>query len=471
VAEGASHERMMNTRSELGIPPFGGRVGAGGGNTVALMSITRRHLLASSGAALGAAALGGAGVASAANPDTENNGEQQTDASSRKLPPPSESGIDHVIVVMMENRSFDHFLGWLPGANGRQAGLSYLDRYGARHSTHHLRDYQGCAHPDPDHSFEGGRIEFNDGRCDGWLLAGQNDDFAIGYYTDADQAFYGHAARDWTVCDNYFSAIMAETYPNRFYQHAAQTDRTHNSSTTSTLPTIWDRLAAAGLARGYYFYDLPFTALWGTKYLDISHPYPQFLAQAAAGTLPAVSYLDPKFLDEAGGSSADDHPHADIRAGQAFLDQVYQAVVTSPAWERTVLVINYDEWGGFYDHVAPTTAPDATPEWGLRGFRVPCLVISPLARRGHVAHNTYDHTSVLKLIEWRWNLAPLTPRDAAARNLAEVLDFSRPPNLAAPRYDVPPFAGLPCPVGGFADYEDWRALRDVALRSGWSLPA
>jgi len=120
-------------------------------------------------------------------------------------------------------------------------------------------------------------------------------------------------------------------------------------------------------------------------------------------------------------------------------------------------------------HVAPGTAPDSSPAWGLRGFRVPCLVISP--RRGYVAHNTYDHTSVLKLIEWRWNLASLTPRDAAARNIAEVLDFSRPATLAAPRYQLPPFVGLPCPVGGFADYEDWLALRDLAVSTGWSLPA
>ncbi|GAA2165180.1 hypothetical protein GCM10009845_22130 [Pedococcus bigeumensis] len=369
----------------------------------------------------------------------------------------------------MENRSFDHYLGWLPGARGKQAGLTYIDRYGVPHGTHHLKDYQGCAHPDPDHSFEGGRVEYNDGRCDGWLKAGDNDTFAIGYYTDADLAFYGKAARDWTVCDNCFSAILAETYPNRFYQHAAQTDRIHNSTDIATMPTIWDRLAAAGVKGTYYFYDTPFTALWGSKYLDISKPYPQFLADAKAGTLPAVSFVDPKFLDEGTGSSADDHPHADIRAGQYFLDQVYDAVTSGPGWDKTVLVVNYDEWGGFYDHVAPTTAPDVHPEWGMRGFRVPCLVVSPLARRGYVAKNVYDHTSVLKMIEWRWNLPALTPRDAAARNLAEVLDFTTAPNTKVPRYAVPPFVGAPCPPAGFADYEDWNALKNLANAHGWSL--
>lgn len=421
------------------------------------MEITRRQVLTGAGAAVGGAVLGSTGSASPAC------------AAGPALPGPGSSGIDHVVVVMMENRSFDHYLGWLPGARGHQAGLTYTDRYGVAHTTHHLTDHQGCAHPDPDHSFEGGRVEYDNGRCDGWLRAGNNDEFAIGYYTDADLAFYGRAARDWTVCDNYFSAIMAETYPNRFYQHAAQTDRIHNSTVVATMPTIWDRLSAAGVSGRYYFADVPFTALWGTKYIDISSPFNRFQADAAAGTLPAVSFIDPKFLDEGTGSSADDHPHADIRAGQHFLDQVYDGLTASPNWERTVLIINYDEWGGFFDHVAPTTAPDAHPEWGLRGFRVPCLVISPKARRGYVAKNLYDHTSILKLIEWRWGLEPLTPRDADARNLAEVLDFTAVP-APAPRYDVAPFTGLPCPAGTFADYEDWHALRDLAVAEGWSLP-
>ena len=425
------------------------------------MEITRRQLIAGTGAAVGASALGVPALSAAA---------ATASSSSTALPAPQQSGIDHIVVVMMENRSFDHYLGWLPGARGRQGGLSYVDRYGVTHQTYHLADFQGCAHPDPDHSFEGGRVEYNGGKCDGWLKAGDNDTFAIGYYTDADLAFYGKAARDWTVCDNYFSAILAETYPNRFYQHAAQTDRIHNSTATATMPTIWDRLKDAGVSGTYYYYDTPFTALWGQKYVDISKPYSSFLADAAAGTLPAVSFVDPKFLDEGTGSSADDHPHADIRAGQYFLSQVYDAVTRGPGWERTALVINYDEWGGFFDHVAPTTAPDVHPEWGQRGFRVPCLVVSPRARRGYVAHDVYDHTSVLKMIEWRWGLQPLTPRDAAANNLAEVLDFSTAPQTTVPRYSVPPFTGTPCAPGSFTDYSDWRALKDLAVANGWSLP-
>ncbi|MGH3390189.1 MAG: alkaline phosphatase family protein, partial [Actinomadura sp.] len=232
------------------------------------MTISRRSLLAGAAAATALAPLAAERAASAAP---------------AALPSPEQSGIDHIVVVMMENRSFDHYLGWLPGADGEQAGLTFTDDAGVTHSTHHLQDTQGCGNPDPDHSFEGGRVQFNDGRCDGFLRSGDNDEFAIGYYEAADLAFYGKAAPHWTVCDHYFSAIMGPTYPNRFYQHAAQTDRIENSLTVSTLPTIWDRLADAGLRGRYYFNDVPFTALWGAKYLGISRPYLTFLTDCALG--------------------------------------------------------------------------------------------------------------------------------------------------------------------------------------------
>jgi phospholipase C len=219
---------------------------------------------------------------------------------------------------------------------------------------------------------------------------------------------------------------------------------------------------------------VPFTALWGPTYGPITGTFPEFLADAAAGALPAVSYVDPKFLDEGSGSSADDHPHADIRAGQTFLNSVYQAVTTSPNWPTTALIINYDEWGGFFDHVPPGHAPDQSKpldkpgyDMSLRGFRVPCTLISPRARRGYVAHNVYDHTSVLKMIEWRFGLQPLTQRDAAARNIAEVLDFAHPPNLTAPAYPVPSFVGSPCGTGSTADYEEWRLLSQLARLNGF----
>ena len=400
--------------------------------------VSRRKFLESAAIGAGAVALGRGALAKQFTPPA--------------LPEPRHSGIDHVVVVMMENRSFDHILGWLPGAEGTQAGLTYLDRAELPHATYPLApDYQGCGHPDPDHSYDGARVEYNGGACDGFMRAGDNDEFAIGYYGVDDVPFFARAATEWTACDQYFAAIMGPTFPNRFYQHAAQTDRLSNTFEPSTLPTIWDRLSAAGLTGRYYFQDAPFLALWGPKYLPISRPYRSFLLACATGQLPHVSYVDPRFIEELTGTTSDDHPHADIRNGQAFLNQVYTAVTTSPAWRRTLLVINYDEWGGFFEHVPPQAAPippatrEAGDTDGLRGFRVPCLVISPFAARRLVAHNLLDHTSVLRFIEWRWGLEPLTVRDATANNLADVLDFSRR-NRTAPQYAVPPGPfGTPCP--------------------------
>src|SRR5207248_5329345 len=110
-------------------------------------------------------------------------------------PNPARSGIDHVVVVMMENRSFDHLLGWLPGADGKQAGLAYTDAAGVSHPTHALApDFQGCAFSDPDHSYDGARVEWNNGACDGWLRAGRNDLYSIGYYRRQDLPFLGKLA-------------------------------------------------------------------------------------------------------------------------------------------------------------------------------------------------------------------------------------------------------------------------------------
>jgi phospholipase C len=402
--------------------------------------ITRRNFLAGLAGLLGALAIGQLGCGGVSG---------STGHGSADLPSPQSSGIEHVVLAMMENRSFDHLLGWMPNADGKQAGLSYSDG-SASHPTFRLApDFQGCGHRDPDHSFRGGRIEYNGGACNGWLLDGINDLFAIGYYTQDDLQFLGRAAPAWTVCDRYFAAIMAETVPNRLYQHAAQTDRLSDTNAGSTLPTIWDSLAQASVSGRYYFSSTSFLSHWGGKYDGISAPVSQFFADCAAGQLPSVAYVDPHFGGTAPAQN-DDHPTADIRSGEAFLNSIYRAVTTSPNWPGTVLVISFDEWGGFFDHVPPPTGPIPQSDLaagntdGLLGFRVPCLLISPFARRGFVSSTVFDHTSVLSLIEWRWNLPSLTVRDQNANNLATALDLSRQ-DTSAPQFDVPagPF-GISC---------------------------
>jgi len=388
----------------------------------------------------------------------------------------------------MENRSFDHMLGWLPGANGKQAGLSFTDSAGESHPTYHLSTYVGCAHADPDHTYAGGRNDYNNGQMDGWLRTGTNDAFCIGYYEESDLPVRSALARNFTTLDNYFSSILSSTYPNRIFQHAGQTDRLSNTPGVSTLPTIWDSLAAAKVSHKYYFSNVPYLSIWGDKYNSISAFYSDFVADAASGNLPAVSFLEPAFTLADDGEGNDDHPHADVRSGDAFLSEVYNAVTSGPAWKNTVLIINRDEGGGFYDTVAPPRVAaandvdtDLVDGKALLGNRVPAIVVSPFSMgkpaTPRIDSNLYDHTSVLKLIEWRHGLAPLAMRDASkdVANLAMALDLNA-------KYAAPPAIPVvgrpqatPCALfelGSRIDnesYDFYRLLRSE-LTDNWALP-
>lgn len=414
------------------------------------------------------------------------------------LPAAEDSGIDHIVVVMMENRSFDHFLGWVPGADGVQAGRRYVDKNGDTFETYPLApDYQGCGLGDPSHSYEGGRVHVNNGAMDGWLLTDPTmpgDLFPIGYYTAADLPFYKGVAAEYTVCDRYFSGVLASTYPNRMYMHLGQTDRLDNSLDIATLPSIWDRLRDAGVSARYYYRDLPFIALTGVANLASSRLYGQFALDAAAGRLPSVSFVDPKFLIESpDGTSEDDHPQADIRKGQVFLNEIYESLRNSPQWERSLLIINYDEWGGFYDHVEPPFAPVSEAEAALGndgrlGIRVPCLLIGPRVKRAHVSHHPFDPNSILNLIAWRFGLEPLGVRGQSSLNIAHALDFASAARLDPPAFSVPDEAPRntrcdalaqseaqakalgPAALARWEHHQELLQLRELARRLGYRVP-
>ena len=452
------------------------------------MKVNRRELLKNAALVSGAALLG------APWHSGRNLFAQDILLNLPELPSPGNSGIEHIVVVTMENRSFDHFLGWLPKADGKQAGLTYTDSTGVSHSTYSLSgDYTGCPHPDPDHSYDGARVEYDNGSMDGWLRAGANDVFCIGYYGEQDIPFYAALAGNYTACDRYFASILGPTFPNRLFLHAAQTDRLTNSTAISSLPTIWDRLAAAGVSANYYYSNVPFTALWGLKYLGISRLYAEFLVAAASGTLPAVSFVDPWYTILDDGTGNDDHPHADIRRGDLFLYNTFQAVARGPKWANTVFIVNFDEWGGFFEHIAPPRATaanqvdlDIVDGKTLLGCRVPTVVASPFSSGDpcdpRISSKVFDHTSVLKLIEWRWGLAPLTPRDASddVLNLAYALDFDNQ-QTAVPSLPEPqaPLLGTPCSqtLGGgllstggssSSDTAVWQQLSQQASTLGFS---
>jgi phospholipase C len=238
-----------------------------------------------------------------------------------------------------------------------------------------------------------------------------------------------HALADaYTSCDRWFASLLGPTLPNRMYWHAASSNgaRSNNeviSGSWKGLPTIYHRLADAGVDWAYYFHDVP--VVGAIEDLDttghLRRFYHDFINDAASGRLPPVSYIDPSFL------ANDDHPPHHPRLGQQLIAAAYQALAVSPQWNRCLLVITYDEGGGFFDHVAPPTQPDERAAEGFDqlGFRVPTLVCGPYAKAGHVSSVPRDHTSGLRHIEKAHGLEPLSLRDAAAADLEECIDLDR----------------------------------------------
>jgi phospholipase C len=375
--------------------------------------------------------------------------------------------IDTIVVLMMENRSIDHYLGWLAtdesflelgrsryGADFAFDGVqrqSFVDAAtGLPVETYDIvahggqeNAYRGCGHSDPGHGWSAGRAQRNGG----FLAAGSgNDEFALSYYNADSIPFYATMARSFTTFDRYHASLLGPTYPNREYMHSAQSGGIKSNNLPPQIgyptgfdwPTIWDKLQAAGVSCGYYYVDLPAVALFGARLAPIARHVEHFFADAAAGTLPRVVFVDPGFTT---GFRTDDHPYADIRAGQKYASNIFKAFYQGPQWETGAFFINYDEWGGFFDHVAPpvfaddrASAVDAD-NFGQAGFRVPCLMASPYAAPGWVDHRQYDHTSILRFIEWRYLGAPaelgggsgwwLTERDRNALNIGAALRASK----------------------------------------------
>jgi phospholipase C len=384
------------------------------------------------------------------------------------LPSPGNMPIDTFVVLMQENRSFDHYFGWHPNADAKNAGLSYPDDQGVPHPTHPLApDFQGCAFNDPDHSWEGGRTQYDGGKLDGFRKS-PNDDFALGYYDKADIPFIPAVADAFTLYDRYFCSLLGPTWPNREYMHSATSGGNRTNAepqdAVAAIPdgglykwlTIWDLMLAQGLEVTYYFSDLAFIGVFGPRYLSIIKPVSEFYADAAAGNLPNLAFVDPMFLDGGGGRglSGDEHPHGDIRIGQAFMADIVHAFVNSPQFRRGAMFVNYDEWGGFFDHVSPVLVPDdrqssnIDDNFGITGFRIPGVAISPYARRGYVSHMTVTHESILKLLSYRFGLGYLNRRHRYASNIGRSFDWENPnfdmPNLPQP---LPPIT-TPCDLQG-----------------------
>ena len=382
--------------------------------------------------------------------------------------------IDHIVVLMMENHSYDNRLGMLrrPGADGFRIGRdgkpTASNPYADGDIQHAFRMPTTCqlsGHPAQD--WLASHTQYDDGRNDGFVISSSGP-VAMGYWERPDQPFYYSLASVFPIADRYFCSVLGQTYPNRRYLLAATSigqvdDTTPGLTDYPANGTIFDQFNAHGITWKDYYSTLPSVLLYPPLYeknLANVVPIADFFTDAAAGTLPGYCLVEPDY-----DTQSEENPQ-NIAAGEAFAAQVINAVMTGPRWTRTLLVWTYDEHGGYYDHVPPPAAvpPDSIPPdvpagqgsgydgFGRYGFRVPCAVVSPWARRNYVSHRVFDHTSILRLAETKWNLPALTFRDANAADLLDLLDlrrpaFLRPPALAKPLLDTDPSA-LACDVSG-----------------------
>jgi phospholipase C len=408
------------------------------------------------------------------------------------------ASVDHVVVLMLENRSFDHMLGFLypdkrtpsgqpfegltgtesnpgstgqpvkvfkiepttpnaylmPGADPGEGYMATNDQLYSSNSTPPSGTAATCQGFVTNYAYTLGWQS----KTTGWpIVPGTTAGDIMGCFTPEALPVLSALARGYAVCDQWFCSAPTETLPNRAFACAATSqghmdDKTH----TFTAPTIFGLLDAAGLGWAVYGYDREpltkntFTQISGAA---ASHfgLFADFQAAAAAGTLPAYTFLEPSW----GTAGNSDHPNYNVAAGERLMHDVYEALRAGPGWPRTLLVITYDEHGGCFDHVPPpwgAAPPDSSAgEFGFGfdrfGVRVPTVLVSPLIAAGTVFRvpaggTPLDHTSVLKTVEQRWKLPSLTARDQAAPGLGDVL------TLAAPRTDDV-LAGIALPLSPF----------------------
>jgi phospholipase C len=440
--------------------------------------------------------------------------------------------IKHIVVLMMENHSYDNYLGMLAGRgdglplapDGSPLAFNVLPN-GTKVPAHHLASTAQVG-GNPTQTWNASHISYDDGACDGFArsvqqtVPGADPAVPMGYWTEADLPFYYGLARTFPVADRWFCSCLGPTFPNRRFliagtAHGLIDDLPWDLIDYPDAGTVFDSLSSHDISWVNYHNVNPAKVLikralgtpgliamrrlaqlgrWLPGVLNTERGnksftadlYPlgmarcirhlrttqQFFADAAAGTLPAVSIVDPDF-----GAYSEENPQ-DISHGESFAAAVVNAVLRGPGWESTLLLWIYDEHGGYYDHVPPppAKAPDDVParNWQLAlpawlrtalkplirkamanlenadagpatydryGFRVPAVIVSPYARPDFVLGDVLDHTSVLKLIEEKWNLPPLTQRDAAAISPLGALDLDAPPAFLTPPTLPAPKAG------------------------------
>jgi phospholipase C len=379
--------------------------------------------------------------------------------------------IDHIIVLMMENHSFDNYLGML----GRGDGFT-LDAAGKPTNWNPtVRGQRLLAFPmpsdcqfdkKPSQDWRASHQQYDGGSNLGFVTS-PSGPVAMGYWDERNLPFTYSLASTFALSDRWFCSLLGQTDPNRRYLTAATSAGMVDDVLTQAIAkppngTIFDRLDQHGITwRDYYHTSsLPTLDVWFTDPASRSKnvvSVDEFFDDVASGSLPGLCIVDPDF-----DHGSEENPQ-DIAIGEEFAAKVVNAVMSGPAWEKSLLVWTYDEHGGYYDHVPPppALAPDsiaplspvgrngesAYDGFNRYGFRVPAAVVSPYSRKRHVTHTIHDHTSILAMVERKWNLPAMTLRDANAADLTDFLDLSNPSFLDPPTLAKPASVDQACSPG------------------------
>jgi phospholipase C len=352
--------------------------------------------------------------------------------------------IKHVIVMMKENRSFDHLLGNLsssgqPDVEAIPASFVNVDRAGMEVKPFHF--HTTCVNRDPGHQWDDMHRQVNGGAMDGFVTngadtTGSDGHFVMGNYENRDLPFYYWLANTFAINDHHFASARSGTWPDRNFLLLGTADGikcTYCGLPSPTTPTIFDSLDRAGVSWGAFTDSDPFdgTLGWTAPHVGL-YTLTDFMNALGDGTLPAVSFVDSVAFVE------DEHPTADVQLGETWSKRIYDAVVASPLWPTTALIWTYDEAGGFADHVPPPNqacvARPGNPKdtsFVELGVRIPLVVISPWARPHFVSHVVQEHTAITRFIEVLFGLPALTARDANSTALLDMFDFgaAEPPLL------------------------------------------
>jgi len=363
--------------------------------------------------------------------------------------------VDHFVFVVQENRSFDHYFQdfrAVPGTTVDVAPNTYtaISPFNKHES---LRPFE-LLHPcpdDPAHDYESVLLSWRGGKMDGFALAAGKD--AVGYFSRQVLEYYHALARAFSLSDHHFADFLGPTWPNRFYMLSGTSFGHINNSPPPAQDietSLFHQLDERRVSWRVYADSLTFEE---GMYPVLHHTHPnnfrtiaQFKEDAKLGNLPAFAWVESSY----GGTNAtDEHPPANIEIGQLFVSQIVDCTMHGADWESTLLVLTYDEHGGFFDHVPPPAAcrPDAQaakikpghlhPRFDHLGLRVPLILVSPWVKRGYVSHVVTSHASLLRLVQARFELPALTRRDANTTPPFDMFDFNSSPRLDVPDLPTP----------------------------------